>query len=80
MDHSVLAVGRGVTHRGGCRIDTPKSGKPRAVITPPHIRADIKHHLAEHVGTDATCAVVHGAARRVSPPVTPPSADTSKPH
>lgn len=41
----VVLVGRGATHRGECRIDTPKSGKPRAVVIPPHIRADVKHHL-----------------------------------
>src|SRR4029077_2124476 len=44
-DASVLSVGRGATHRGGCRIDTPKSGKARAVHVPPHIRADILGHL-----------------------------------
>jgi integrase len=44
-DASVLSVGRGATHRGGCRIDTPKSGKPRAVVVPPHIRGDITAHL-----------------------------------
>jgi integrase len=41
----VLYVGRGATHRGECRIDTTKSGKPRAVVIPPHIRADVKHHM-----------------------------------
>ena len=45
-----LYVGRGVTHRGQCRIDTPKSGKARIVMIPPHIRADIKHHLDSFVG------------------------------
>ena len=44
-DAEVVFVGRGVTHRGECRISTPKSGKPRAVVVPPHIRADVKHHL-----------------------------------
>lgn len=45
VDGGVLFVGRGATHRGACRIDTPKSGKSRAVVIPPHIRADLKHHL-----------------------------------
>lgn len=45
VDGGVLYVGRGATHRGQCRIDTPKSGKPRAVVIPPHIRTDLKHHL-----------------------------------
>jgi integrase len=51
-------VGRGVTHRGrGCAISTPKSGKPRSVIIPPHIRADLKHHLEVFVGADADALV-----------------------
>jgi integrase len=33
-------------------IDTPKSGKPRTVVVPPHIRADIKHHLDSFVAED----------------------------
>ncbi|WP_204806739.1 tyrosine-type recombinase/integrase [Mycobacterium riyadhense] len=49
-DHAVLSVGRAVTHRKGCRIDTPKSGKPRMVVVPPHIRADLAAHMQEHVG------------------------------
>ena len=49
-DASVLSVARGVTHRQGCRIDTPKSGKGRVVVVPPHVRPDIEAHLAEHVG------------------------------
>lgn len=54
-DGSVLTVARAVTHRQGCRIDTPKSGKGRAVVVPPHIRADLTAHLADHVadGDDA---------------------------
>jgi integrase len=52
-DASVLSVGRGATHRGGCRIDTPKSGKARAVLVPPHIRPDIEAHLAAYVAEDA---------------------------
>jgi len=46
----VLTVARAVTHHGGCRIDTPKSGKARTVVVPPHIRAVVKHHLDAHVG------------------------------
>jgi integrase len=45
----VIVVSRAVTHRDGCRIDTTKSGKGRAVVVPPHIRADLKHHLDVHV-------------------------------
>jgi integrase len=47
-----LRVGRAVTHRDGCRIDSPKSGKPRLVIIPPHIRAYLLVHLDVHVGED----------------------------
>ena len=52
-DAEIVFVGRGVTHRGECRIDWPKSGKPRAVVIPPHIRADVKHHLDVFVARDA---------------------------
>ena len=45
----VITVSRGATHRGGCRIDTPKSGRGRIVHVPPHIRADLKHHLDTYV-------------------------------
>lgn len=45
VDSEVLYVGRGVTHRGECRISTPKSGKGRAIVISPHIRSDLKHHL-----------------------------------
>ena len=34
-----IRVSRAVTHRDGCRVYTPKSGKGRTVIVPPHIRA-----------------------------------------
>jgi integrase len=47
-----IRVSRAVTHRDGCRVDTPKSGKGRSVIVPPHIRADLLAHLATHVGKD----------------------------
>lgn len=52
-DCEVISVSRGVTHCGGCHIDTPKSGKGRAVVIPPHIRDDLKHHLKTHVENDA---------------------------
>ena len=56
-DAEIVFVGRGVTHRGECRIDWPKSGKPRAVVIPPHIRADVKHHLDVFVANDAEALV-----------------------
>lgn len=46
----IIAVRRAVTHRGQCRIATPKSGVGRTVAVPPHIRADLKHHLDTFVG------------------------------
>ena len=33
-DAATLHVARGVTHHGGCHIDTPKSGKGRTVVVP----------------------------------------------
>jgi integrase len=53
----VLYVGRAATHRGGCRIDTPKSGKPRTVVIPPHARGDILHHLDTWVAKDREALV-----------------------
>ena len=51
-DAEIAFVRRAATHRkdageanDGCRIDTPKSGKARTVVIPPHIRSDVKHHL-----------------------------------
>ena len=52
-DAGIISVGRGATHRGGCRIDVPKSGKPRVVVVPPHIRGDIGAHLKDYVAADA---------------------------
>jgi integrase len=52
-DCTVVTVRQGVTHRGGqCIVDTPKDGKPAKVVVPPHIRADIKSHLAQHVAPE----------------------------
>ncbi|MGO9032146.1 tyrosine-type recombinase/integrase [Mycobacterium sp.] len=48
----VITVARGVTHVGGCHIATPKSGKGRAVVVPPHIRGDVKQHMQTHVADD----------------------------
>jgi integrase len=53
----VITVSRGVTHRDGCRVDTPKSGNGRAVVVPPHIRADIEHHLKTYVAKDADASL-----------------------
>lgn len=55
-DCSVLTIARGATHRNReCHVDMPKSGRGRKVVVPPHIRADLRAHLDEHVakGPDA---------------------------
>jgi integrase len=51
-DCSIISVARGVIHRKGCVVDSPKSGVIRQVVVPPHVREDIKAHLANHVATD----------------------------
>jgi integrase len=53
-DCAVITVRRGVSHRAvRCIEDTPKSRKIRKVVTPPHIRPIIKHHLATYTAKDA---------------------------
>jgi integrase len=47
---ATLTVARAVTHHGGCRIDTPRTGKARMVVVPPHVRPAVQHHLDTHVG------------------------------
>jgi integrase len=50
----IIAVDRGVTrNKDGMNADTPKSGRTRTVVVPPHIRADIKHHLDAHTSEAA---------------------------
>ncbi|PND54351.1 integrase [Mycobacterium sp. ENV421] len=45
-DAEVVYVRRGVTHRKKeCHIGTVKQKKAHTVVIPPHIRADLKHHL-----------------------------------
>ncbi|OBB76802.1 site-specific integrase [Mycobacterium sp. 852014-52144_SCH5372336] len=49
----ILTVARSVTRRDGkTYIDTPKTGKPRKVVLPPHIREAVKHHLDVHVAAE----------------------------
>ena len=56
-DCSTITVARAVTHREGCRIDTPKSGEGRTVVVPPHIREDLANHLELYVEKDAAAQV-----------------------
>lgn len=52
-DCTTVTVTRAVTHRGGkCLIDTTKTSDERALAIPPHIRDDIKDHLARYVGPE----------------------------
>ena len=62
-DVEVVYISRGVTHRNGqCHIDTTKQKKAHAVVIPPHIRADLKHHLDVHV-TKGDAALLFPPAR-----------------
>jgi integrase len=62
-DCAVLTVARGVTRLDGeYLVDTPKSGKSRAVVVPPHIRADLREHLVANVGAEPD-ALLFPAAR-----------------
>jgi integrase len=54
-----ITVSRAVTHRKSddpdaerCHIGSPKGNRTRTVVLPPHIRADIKHHLDTFVGAE----------------------------
>ncbi|OCB38764.1 integrase [Mycobacterium malmoense] len=51
-DASLLTVCRGATHRKGCHIAMTKQKQWRTATLPPHIRADIKHHLDTFVDKD----------------------------
>lgn len=50
----IVTVARAVTRRDGVtRVSTPKSGRTRNVVIPPHIREAVKHHLNVDTGKDA---------------------------
>lgn len=56
-DCTTVTIGRAVRHRRDpdnpdkwCRINTTKTGEERIVTIPPHIRDDVREHLARHVG------------------------------
>ena len=56
-DCTTVTISRGVTHRNGgdgqrCHVDTTKNGEQRTVTIPPHIRDEIKAHLAQYVSAD----------------------------
>ena len=56
-----IHVLRAATHRKGCDIDIPTSGKGRTVVVPPHIRDDLKAHLEHYVdkATKPGCFRLH---------------------
>src|SRR4051812_31856166 len=56
----IITVARTFNHEGGCHIGTPKSGKVRTVVVPPHIRADVKHHLDTFVADDPEALLLAG--------------------
>jgi integrase len=58
-----ITVARGFNHADGCNIDTPKSGQPRTVVVPPHIRADVKHHLDTFVAADPEALLLPGKSK-----------------
>jgi integrase len=63
-DCVVITVARAVTHRKReCQIDTPKSGKGRPVVVPPHIRDDLREHMARFVDANDPEALVFSAER-----------------
>jgi integrase len=50
----VITVQRAVTRtKKGYVVGSTKSGQARTVVVPPHIRADVKHHLEVHTGKPA---------------------------
>ena len=52
LEPGVVMVERGFTHRKGCHVGLPKTGRTRNVPIPPHIRPAIDDHLATFVDTD----------------------------
>jgi integrase len=49
-DCATITIARGATHRQKvCRIDTPKSGRGRVVVVPPHVRPALGEHLKRYV-------------------------------
>lgn len=59
-DAKVIRVARGHRHEEGCHIGTVKQDKPHDVVVPPHIRADIKHHLDTYVDEDPEALLLKG--------------------
>ena len=63
-----MTISRGAYHRKDeagkrCQTETTKSGKGRVVVIPPHMRADLKHHLDTNVAGDSE-ALLFGPIRK----------------
>lgn len=53
-DCTVVSITRAVGHRDGtCILGRTKTKESRKVDIPPHIQADVKNHLVQHVGKDS---------------------------
>ena len=64
MESSLWSASAGPKGDSEYFISTPKSREARKVTVPPHIRADIEHHLNTYVAKspDACCSAPHAAA------------------
>lgn len=61
----VITISRAVTRRAGAfEVDTPKSGKQRQVVVPPHIREDLVGHLGQSVANDPETLLFPAASGR----------------
>jgi len=61
-DASTITVARQIDHEGGCHVTTVKQGEQHTVVLPPHIRADVKHHLDVYTGAEPTALLFEGTA------------------
>jgi integrase len=64
----VITISRGVTRdKDGYHIGTTKTGRVRTIVVPPHIRADVKHHLDVHTGKQADALLfANGAGKHLN--------------
>lgn len=49
------------------RVGTPKSGRSRTVVIPPHIRSAVEHHLATYVGEGADALLFTARGQQLNP-------------
>jgi integrase len=65
-DYSRITVSRQVDHSGGCHVTSVKQNEQHTVVIPPHIRADIKHHLDTNVGAEPDALLFPGKGCHLS--------------